>query len=57
MGARFVMLAELKDLLIANYRMMQEIRDAHQRPAMVSFQSNRDRQYEFNALKSKTTIG
>jgi TP901 family phage tail tape measure protein len=49
--------AELKDLLIANYRMMQEVRDAHKRPAMVSFQSIRDKQDEFNALKSKTTIG
>ena len=48
---------ELKDLLIANYRMMQEVRDAHKRPALVSFQSIRDRQEEFNALKSKTTIG
>jgi hypothetical protein len=49
--------AELKDLLIANYRMMKEVRDAHQRPALVSFQSLRNRQDEFNALKSKTTIG
>ncbi|TSA38115.1 MAG: hypothetical protein D4R64_04105 [Porphyromonadaceae bacterium] len=49
--------AELKELLIANYRMMQEVRDSHQRPALVSFQSLRDRQDEFNALKSKTTIG
>ena len=49
--------AELKDLLIANYRMMQEVRDAHRRPAMVSFQSIRDRHEEFQTIISKTTIG
>ncbi|TSA39232.1 MAG: hypothetical protein D4R64_00065 [Porphyromonadaceae bacterium] len=48
--------AELKDLLIANYRMMQEVRDSHKKPALVSFQSLRDRQEEFNRIKSKTTI-
>ena len=48
---------ELKDLLIANYRMMQEVRDAHRRPATVSFQSQRDREEEFFAIKSKTWIG
>jgi len=49
--------AELKDLLIMNYRMMQEVRDAHLRPATVSFQSIRDREEEFNAIKAKTRIG
>ncbi len=48
--------AELKDLLIANYQMMQEVRDAHKRPALVSFQSLRDRQGEYDAIKAKCTI-
>jgi hypothetical protein len=49
--------AELRDLLIANYQMMQEVRDSHRRPALVSFQSLRDRQGEFDSIKSRTTIG
>jgi len=48
--------AELMDLLIANYRMMQEVRDAHRRPALVSFQSIRDRQAEYETIKTRTAL-
>lgn len=48
--------AQLKDLLIENYQMMQEVRNAHQRPALVSFKSIKDRQEEFNIIRSRTTI-
>jgi hypothetical protein len=33
------------------------VRDAHWRPALVSLQSLRERQEEFNAIKFKTSIG
>jgi TP901 family phage tail tape measure protein len=48
---------ELKDLLIANYRMMQEVREAHQRPALVSFQSLRERQHEYERIKRSSSMG
>jgi len=48
---------EMIGLLKANLQMMREVRDAHKRPAVVSFQSLRDRQGEFDVIKAKTRIG
>ena len=47
---------EMIGFLKANLQMMQEVRDAHKRPSVVSFQSIRDKLDEFSALRSKTTI-
>ncbi len=48
--------SQMIGLLQANLQMMQEVRDSHRRPAVVSFQSLRDRQGEYEAIKSRTTI-
>lgn len=47
---------EIADLLRANIRMMKEVREAHERPAVVSFQSIKERQEEYNSFRTRTTI-
>ena len=48
---------EMIRLLKSNLQMMQEVRDAHERPALVSFQSLREKQHEFDTIITKTRIG
>ena len=48
---------DMTALLQMNLNMMRHVIVAHQTPATVSFQSLRDRQTEFDAIRSKTTLG
>ncbi len=48
--------SQMIGLLQANLQMMREVRDSHKRPALVSFQSLRERQREYDAIKSRTSI-
>jgi hypothetical protein len=57
LGGSLVSNDEMIGLLKANLRMMQEVRDAHQRPAMVSFQSLRERQDEYDRIKNSSSMG
>ena len=48
---------EIAELLRANIRMMKEVQDAHERPAVVSFQSIRRSLSDFDQILTKTKIG
>jgi hypothetical protein len=47
---------QIAALLRANMQMMRQVQKSHERPAVVSFQSIRDSQADYDFIKSKTTI-
>jgi len=57
LGGSIVSNDEMIGLLKANLRMMQVVKEVHRRPSVVSFQSIREKEQEFESIRTETRLG